>query len=84
VRFDFDQYSAFKETGFATLLRKDQVKRLWLGGLVLEYCVLESALGAREEGFEATVIKDATRSLTMEGEKEALKKLRAAGVEIVD
>lgn len=84
VRFDFDQYSAFKETGFATLLRKDKVRCLWLGGLVLEYCVLESALGAREEGFEATVIKDATRSLTMEGEKEAIRKLRAAGVQIVD
>lgn len=84
VRFDFDQYSAFKETGFATLLRKDQVKRLWLGGLVLEFCVMESALGARAEGFEASVVKDATRSLTKEGERAAIRKLRAAGVEIVD
>jgi nicotinamidase/pyrazinamidase len=84
VRFDFDQYSAFKETGFAALLRKDQVQHLWLGGLVLEYCVMESALGAREAGFEASVIKAATRSLTLEGEKEAIKKLQGAGVKIVD
>lgn len=84
VRFDFDQYSAFNETGFATLLRKDKVKRLWLGGLVLEYCVTESALGAREAGFEAGVIKAATRSLTAEGEQEAIRKLRAAGVAIAD
>lgn len=82
VRFDFDQYSAFKETGFAALLRKDKVKRLWIGGLVLEYCVMESALGAREEGFEVRVIKDATRSLTAEGEKNAIRKLREAGVKI--
>lgn len=84
VRFDFDQYSAFKETGFATLLRKDKVKRLWLGGLVLEYCVTESALGAREAGFDAGVIMAATRSLSVEGEQEAISKLRAAGVAIVD
>jgi len=83
VRFDFDQYSAFKETGFAMLLRKDKVRRLWIGGLVLEYCVMESALGAREEGFEVGVIKEGTRSLTHEGEDAAIRRLREAGVEIV-
>jgi nicotinamidase/pyrazinamidase len=84
TRFDFDQYSAFRETGFANLLRKDGVKRLWLGGLVLEYCVMESALGARESGFEAGVIRSATRSLTPEGEREAIARLQAAGVVIVE
>ncbi|MEJ2699828.1 MAG: isochorismatase family protein [Desulfuromonadales bacterium] len=83
TRFDFDQYSAFKETGFTKLLRKDGIKRLWLGGLVLEYCVLESALGARDEGFEVGLIKAGTRSLTPEGERDALEKLRAAGVQIL-
>ena len=83
TRFDFDQYSAFKETGFAKLLRKDGIKRLWLGGLVLEYCVLESALGARKEGFEVGLIKAGTRSLTPQGERNALEKLRTAGVQIL-
>ena len=39
VRFDKDQNSAFDQTGLAVQLRRDQVTRLWIGGLALDVCV---------------------------------------------
>jgi nicotinamidase/pyrazinamidase len=82
VRFDQDQNSVFDETGFAVQLRRDGISRLWVGGLAMDVCVLASVLDARQEGFAVKVIRDATRPVTMEGGREALQKMQAAGAEI--
>ena len=82
VRFDQDQNSVFDQTGLAVVLRKKGSKRLWSGGLAEDVCVLASALDGRKEGFEVTLIKDATRAVTPEGGEEALKKMNDAGVKI--
>jgi nicotinamidase/pyrazinamidase len=83
VRLDKDQNSAFDQTGLAAQLRRDGVKRLWIGGLAQDVCVLASVLDARKEGFEAKVIKEAIRPVTPEGGKEAITKMKKAGAEIV-
>ncbi|MFP4108885.1 MAG: isochorismatase family protein [Desulfonatronovibrio sp.] len=82
VRFDHDQKSAFDKTGLAALLRKLGIKRLWIGGLALDVCVLASALDARQEGFEVMLIKDATRAVTTDGGEKALEKIYEAGVQL--
>jgi nicotinamidase/pyrazinamidase len=82
VRFDQDQNSVFDETGLAVQLRRDGISRLWVGGLAMDVCVLASVLDARQEGFAVKVIRDATRPVTMEGGREALQKMQAAGAEI--
>ncbi|MGM0553489.1 MAG: isochorismatase family protein [Pseudomonadota bacterium] len=82
VRFDCDQYSAFDQTGLATELRRRGVQRLWIGGLAQDVCVAASALEARREGFEVTLIPGATRPVSAEGGREALQRMRDAGVEI--
>jgi len=84
VRFDQDQNSAFDQTGFADHVKRDGVKRLWIGGLALDVCVLATALDGREAGFTVHVIREATRPVTADGGKEALEKMHAAGVEIVE
>ncbi|MCG2693711.1 isochorismatase family protein [Candidatus Parcubacteria bacterium] len=61
-----DSYSAFfdnlgRPTGLAEELRRCKVKRVFICGLALDYCVGWSAEGARREGFEVFVIEDATR-----------------------
>jgi len=79
VRFDRDQYSAFDETGLATELRKQNVGRVWVGGLAQDVCVCATVLGARNEGFETIVIEDATYPVTRDGGHRANEDMRRAG-----
>lgn len=81
VRFDQDQYSAFDQTGLATELRNKGVGRVWIGGLAQDVCVAASAIDARNEGFEVRLIAEATRPVTVEGGREALQRMKEAGVE---
>ena len=66
-----DSYSAFYEndkttpTGLTGYLRDKGVRRCVLVGLAYDFCVAYSALDARREGFEALVLKDLTRAITM-------------------
>ena len=82
VRFDQDQYSAFDQTGLAMDLRNRGIRRIWLGGLAQDVCVAATALDGRKEGFAVHLIMAATRPVSAEGGREALQKMRAAGVEI--
>jgi nicotinamidase/pyrazinamidase len=85
-----DSYSAFREndrktpTGLAGYLRERGFERVTLCGLATDFCVLYSAIDAREAGFAATVLLDACRALDVEGSLAlALEAMRAAGVELV-
>ena len=68
---DIDSYSAFFEndkttrTGLAGYLRDKQVRRCVFVGLAYDFCVAWSALDARREGFEASILKDYTRAIAM-------------------
>lgn len=79
VRFDQDQNSAFDETGLAVQLRKDGIRRVWIGGLARDVCVLATVLDACREGFETHVIMDASRPVTAEGGDDARKQMESAG-----
>ena len=83
VRFDQDQNSVFDQTGLAEQLRHDGVKRLWIGGLALDVCVVASVLDARRAGFDVRVIEEATRPVTFKGGREAVRKMKEAGAEII-
>jgi len=83
VRFDQDQYSVFAETGFSTLLQRDGIKRLWVGGLALDVCVKASVLDALKLGLKVELIQEATRPVTAEGGMEALRAMAEAGVDLV-
>lgn len=82
VRFDQDQNSAFDQTGLAVQLRRDGVRRLWIGGLAEDVCVLATALDGRDQGFDVCLIEDATRPVTRRGGEDARRKMRAAGITI--
>lgn len=79
VRFDRDQYSAFDQTGLGTELRKQGVRRVWVGGLAQDVCVRATVLDARREGFETIVIADATCPVTVAGGERANEEMRQAG-----
>jgi nicotinamidase/pyrazinamidase len=82
-----DSYSAFYEndrttpTGLAGYLRERGLKRVFLAGLALDFCVRYSAEDARREGFEVLVIEDACRGIDMDGSVAATQRSFAdAGV----
>lgn len=79
TRLDEDQNSAFHHTGLAAHLRRHGVRRIWVGGLAQDVCVAATVLDGRAEGFDTGVIVDATRPVTAEGGREALRKMTEAG-----
>ena len=76
-----DSYSAFGGTGLDEKLRRREVRRLWIGGLALDYCVRETTLEAIRKGFEVRVIVDGTRAVNVKPDdgKHALEDMRKAG-----
>jgi nicotinamidase/pyrazinamidase len=66
-----DSYSAFLEndhrtpTGLAGYLRERNLTRLFLCGLVYDFCVHYSAIDGHNLGFETIVIEDATRPVNL-------------------
>lgn len=72
-RKDIDSYSAFLEndhttsTGLAGYLRDRGLRRLFLAGLALDFCVGFSAVDGARLGFECLVVGDLTRAVGLPG-----------------
>ena len=82
---DADGYSGFDAPELVEALRKQNVKRLWMGGLATEYCVKATVLAGRQHGFEVFVVEDAIRGIEAapgDGEK-ARKEMEDAGAVFV-
>ncbi|MBN2224574.1 MAG: bifunctional nicotinamidase/pyrazinamidase [Deltaproteobacteria bacterium] len=64
---DIDSYSVLKEndmtteTGLSGYLKTKNIRKVFLSGLALDYCVFYSAKDAVAMGFEAVVIYDLSR-----------------------
>ncbi len=80
---EHESYSVFDGTSFAHELRMCGVKRLFVGGLATDYCVLNTVLDARKLGYETVVLMDATLGINMEpGDVDrAIEAMLKAGAE---
>jgi len=81
---DADAYSAFGGTDLAAQLRSKGVRRVIVGGLATDYCVLNTVLDARAAGFEVVVLTDAVRAVDVQpGDgARALDTMRKAGAQL--
>ncbi len=83
-----DSYSAFydngrrKSTGLAGYLREKNAEDLYFCGLAAEICVAYTLADALKEGFNATLIEDATRPLDKEAFQNAKEQLKDNGATI--
>jgi nicotinamidase/pyrazinamidase len=50
-----------------------------VAGLAMEYCVKATVLDALKAGFEVHLITGATRALSLQGGRNAIHEMRAAG-----
>ena len=86
-----DSYSAFFEndrttpTGLAGYLEERNFTRVFLAGLAYDYCVGYSALDARRLGLPAFILRDASRSIDLNGSVAKIEaEFARAGVSVID
>jgi nicotinamidase/pyrazinamidase len=60
---EVDAYSAFNGTGLAEQLHARGVRRVLVCGLATDYCVLNTALDARANGFDVLIVPEAMRAV---------------------
>jgi nicotinamidase/pyrazinamidase len=79
---DRESYSDFDGTGLGDFLRARGVRRIFVGGLALDYCVRATCLDGVDSGFKVVLLVDATRAVNVhpdDGDR-ALAELVAVGV----
>ena len=88
-RSTIDSYSAFREndrrtpTGLASYLKERGFERVTLCGLATDFCVLFSAIDAREAGFEVSLAASACRAIDVDGSlARAMRSMSKAGVTV--
>lgn len=60
-----DAYSGFEGTSLDNQLRRAGVKRLFVGGLATDYCVLNTVKDALALGYQVVHLVDATRAVNV-------------------
>lgn len=81
-RYEKLHFSCFGDPDLTERLRNLDRKILVIAGLEAHVCVLQTALGALENGFTPVVVADAVASRTPESHALGIARLRAAGVTI--
>lgn len=82
---DKDAYSGFEDTDLRERLRKQNIKRVFVGGLATDYCVLNTVKDALTQGYSAMLLQDAIRAVDVnpgDGEKaqQEMERLGACAI----
>jgi len=81
-----DAYSGFDGTDLQELLQQSQVKRVFVGGLATDYCVLQTVKDACALGFSVLLLRDAIAAVDAQpgdGDR-AIEDMQAAGATLTD
>lgn len=84
---DDEGYSTFGGTNLEKVLREAGVKRVFVGGLATDYCVLHTVTDALRLGFAVFLLRDAVRAINVEPDdgakaEAAMQRLGAVPLEI--
>lgn len=82
-----DAYSGFAGTELDALLRRENVRRVFVGGLATDYCVLNTVKDARALGYDVVLLQDAIRAVDLHSgdgrrAQEAMQRLGAVPAEL--
>ncbi len=82
---DKDAYSGFQGTDLEVRLKREGVKRIFVGGLATDYCVRATALDAASAGFEVVLLEDAARGVDVKpGDSEkAVTEIKSKGAALL-
>lgn len=78
-----EAYSGFQGTDLEERLRKQGVRRLWVGGLATDYCVKSTVLDGLQKGFEVVLLEDAVRGVDVQpgDSQRAIEEMVRAGAQ---
>jgi len=89
TKFEPDEYSGFQgldkdENSFDTSLKQRGIKRVFIGGLATDYCVLFTVLDALNLGYEVYVLTVAIRAVNVKPDdgKRALEQMTGKGAKL--
>lgn len=76
-----DAYSGFADTPLDALLQACNVRRLFIGGIATEYCVLNTVKDALQHHYTVFILVDAVRALNMKADDgpQALEEMAHLG-----
>jgi len=86
---EVDSYSAFFDNGGLTQtdlhekLSERGIKRIFLTGLFLDYCIVYTARDARKLGYETYVVLDASWPIDDSTSQAAIKEMTDIGVKLI-
>jgi nicotinamidase/pyrazinamidase len=63
---DREAYSSFEGTSLDSRLREAGIRRLFIGGIATDYCVLNTVRDARRLGYEVMLLTDAIRAVDVQ------------------
>jgi len=81
TRQDRDAYSGFDGTDLQRRLREQGARRVFVGGLATDYCVLNTVRGAVIAGFDVYLLEDAIRGVDLNAgdTRKALNEMHRIG-----
>lgn len=74
-----DAYSAFDGTELDARLRELGIRRIFVGGLATDYCVLETVRDAMRLGYRVVVLEDAVKPIDTQAGERALETMKGLG-----
>lgn len=86
---DLDSYSGFYNhkkaaTGLDRFLKQEKIKKVFICGVAVEYCVKHTALDARALGYETYILRDLCRGMNLDESSVALRDLEYSGVHVLN
>ncbi len=80
-----ETYSGFDETNLEEDLKRKNIRRVFVGGLATDYCVLNTVLDALRLGFETFLLTDAIKGVNVRpiDSEKAIKVMKSKGVHII-
>lgn len=76
-----DAYSGFQDTNLDSLLRACNIRRLFIGGLATDYCVLNTVRDALKLGYRVLLLGDAIRAVLPDDGQRAEDEMISLGAQ---
>jgi nicotinamidase-related amidase len=86
VEIETEAYSGFEGTDLNTQLKSLGIKRLLIGGLATDYCVLNTVKDAIKNGFDVLLLEDASRAVNVKPDDgaKAIKEMISLGAKPIN
>ena len=80
----FFEYGEFIKTELDSKLKELEVQRVFVSGLVLDFCVKFTSLDAKKLNYKTYLVQDASKAFSVDGTADALQEMKENGIKIID